>query len=99
MSQRTSPTKIQDEILAKEQKDETLEPIRIKVNKDRNGNWIILNEVIYRIRHNKRKRGKRRLQLVLPKGYREEIMEAYHDYPQAGHIGEFKTIESIAQKY
>ena len=55
--------------------------------------------MIYRIRHNKRKRGKRRLQLVLPKGYREEIMEAYHDYPQAGHVDEFKTTENIAQKY
>ena len=36
---------------------------------------------------------------MLLKGYREEIMEVYHDYPQAGHIGKFKLIESIAQKY
>ena len=39
LSQRTGPTKIQDEILAREQQeDKALESISIKANKDRDGN-------------------------------------------------------------
>jgi hypothetical protein len=58
-----------------------------------------LEEVLYRYKKRSGKRTKKDLQLVLPKKYREEIMEAHHDEPIAGHLGQFKTIERIAKNY
>jgi hypothetical protein len=90
---------INKEVMAAEQQaDATLEEARRKANTDEI-NWAVLKEVVYRIRPNKRRNGRRRLQMVLPCKYREEIMEAHHDEALAGHLGQFKTVERIAQHY
>lgn len=90
---------IDKEIMAAEQQnDTTLEETRRKASTDE-VHWAVMNDVVYRIRPNKRKNGRRWLQLALPLKYREKIMEAHHDNVLAGHLGQFKTLERIAQHY
>ena len=99
LTKRTSTRRMESTILGKEQQeDDTLEECRRNAAEREKG-WVILEEVLYRYKKRSGKRTKKDLQLVLPKKYREEIMEAHHDEPIAGYLEQFKTIERIAKNY
>ncbi len=94
------PFKIQDTEIAKMQlEDESLTDCIQAAQKDTKATtWMIHNDCLHHIQKQRRTRNTR-IQLVLPKSLREQIMEAYHDELLAGHCGYFKTAQKIQQWY
>ena len=41
--------------------------------------WIIVDEVLYHVRKEKRRNRKKQMQLVLPLKYRDKIMRMHHE--------------------
>ena len=91
--------RIEADIMSKEQlMDRTLDSCRSAALED-DKHWIIKDEVLYHIKQDKRRGGSKRIQLVLPKKYREEVMRQHHEEPWAGHMGQFKTLERITMSF
>ena len=87
-----------EEISKLQLEDKTLDEVRQRAIKRNKGDvWMIEEEVLYKVRKNKR--GGKAIQLVVPKEKRKEVMEREHDAKTAGHMGIFKTMERIAAKY
>ena len=63
---------------------------------DKHGPYILINNILYRIRHinfynEQRLLGNKHL-LVIPKSLRNQILHWAHDHPTAGHAGRIKTL-------
>jgi len=98
-SKKKGPYLVDDETMSEEQLlDDTLSRCREVAMTDET-HWIVVNEVLYHIKKEKRRNGKKRMQLVLPLKYREKILRMHHEEPWAGHMGQFKTTERIASSY
>jgi hypothetical protein len=62
--------------------------------------YCIDNGLLFRIGGSTpKKRHKATKQLIVPKSYVAEVLEAYHDDIFAGHMGYIKTLNRIKQKY
>ena len=81
-------------------KDSTLDGIRKSVlkKKGQHKKWVFINECLHRVRRDK-VHDCDRMQLVVPKKYREEILEANHDDKMGGHLGYWKTLHKITRWY
>jgi len=86
---------VQRSELAKWQvKDPTLNEIWRQAYAEGEGskNWKIIDECLFKI-------SRKRLQLVVPRDLRFEILRGFHDTPVAGHPGQSKTLWSISQHF
>ena len=66
---------------------------------DKHGPYILVNNILYRVRHinsynEQRLLGNKHL-LVIPKSLQNQILHWAHDHPTVGHAGRIKTLSSI----
>ena len=79
--------------------DETLEDCRKRADNDKNNKeWLLYKGCLHKIKKHRRKKTQH-ITLVVPKKFRESIMECYHDSILAGHLRYYKTAQKISQWY
>ena len=93
-----STEKNSDEIRNAQIEDETLQSIREASERHNQKQWVIINECLHRAKKDKNNNCTR-MQLVVPKCYRVQLMEENHDSLWAGHLGYWKTLHRIAKWY
>jgi hypothetical protein len=84
-------------------KDTTLETIRKKAKTGKEkGRWREIDGILYKIGYIEKgdeNAGRERLQVIIPTKMRNMVLERMHDAKIAGHLGVFKTYESVKKKY
>ncbi|GFO07852.1 reverse transcriptase [Plakobranchus ocellatus] len=94
-SYKTAVSKFKREDLEKEQQsDPTLETVRAKAKND-DETYYTYNGIIFRRTNNKRDID----QIVLPKSMRQEVLQACHDSPIAGHLGINATKKRVCSRF
>ena len=78
--------------------DDTLQSIREASEREGQKQWVIINECLHRVKQDKLNDCSR-MQLVVPKEYREKIMKNSHDSLLGGHLGYWKTLHRIVKWY
>ncbi|GFN98823.1 gypsy retrotransposon integrase-like protein 1 [Plakobranchus ocellatus] len=94
-SYKTAVNEFKREDLEKEQQsDPTLETVRAKA-KNNNETYYTYNGIIFRRTNNKSDFD----QIVLPKSMRQEVLQACHDSPIAGHLGINATKKRVCSRF
>ncbi|GFO11815.1 polyprotein [Plakobranchus ocellatus] len=94
-SYKTAVSELKREDLEKEQQsDPTLETVRAKA-KNNNETYYTYNGIIFRRTNNKSEFD----QIVLPKSMRQEVLQARHDSPIAGHLGINATKKRVCSRF
>ncbi|GFO46495.1 hypothetical protein PoB_007300000 [Plakobranchus ocellatus] len=94
-SYETAVSEFKREDLEKEQQsDPTLETVRAKA-KNNNETYYTCNGIIFRRTNNKCDID----QIVLPKSMRQEVLQACHDSPIAGHLGINATKKRVCSRF
>ncbi len=62
-------------------------------------NYVIHNELLFRVRLTDSEPGEATLRLCVPKALREDVLRACHDDVLAGHLGRNRAYDKVQQRY
>ena len=93
----------QREIARLQQEDKSLRPLFARVGEERTGKVMeafhVMDNILYRSWRTDDNTGWVDEQLVVPEGYRQELIRLAHEAPLAGHLGVRKTVERLRREF